>query len=178
MKNIVKILILLILVYTTLVASNIRSYIRQISHVNEDQQEVARFIIHNASKYNLKYTLLAIAFKESQWGKYRINLADPSAGIFHKMLPYYCLQLGLQPNKWNESRLAERLMNNDAESFMVALCDFKKDYRHFRLMGYSKGLAWRYSIQAYNAGINNYKAGYHYYKEIVMIIKALKHLGY
>jgi len=171
-----KIVLILIILLNTYAGSN--KYINMLKHISQNQWNVYKFISHNAKKYNLKYTLLAIAFKESQWGKYKLNLADPSAGLFHKLLSYYCIELGLKPNKWNESRLAERLINNNAESFMVALCDFKKAYKYFRTKGYSKALSWRYAIQAYNAGLNNYHAGSKYYKEIIKIIRALKKLGY
>ena len=171
-----KMVLILIILLNTYAGSN--KYINMLKHINQNQWMIYKFISHNASKYNLKYTLLAIAFKESQWGKYKLNLADPSAGLFHKLLPYYAIELGLKPNKWNESRLAERLINNNSESFMVALCDFKKAYKYFRTRGYSKSLSWRYAIQAYNAGLNNYHAGSKYYKEIIKIIKALKKLGY
>ena len=175
MKKLILIVLLLLL---NTYAGSIKSYMKQIENTNQEQREVARFISYNASKYNLKYTLLAIAFKESQWGKYKLNLADPSAGLFHKLLPYYCIELGLKPNKWNMSRVAERLINNNAESFMAALNDFQKAYNYFRIRGYNKRLAWRYAIQAYNAGVSNYRAGKKYYREIVKIIKALKQLGY
>jgi len=94
------------------------------------------------------------------------------------LLPYYCIELGLKPNKWNESRLAERLINSNATSFMVAVCDFKRNYTYFRTRGYNKALSWKYAIQAYNAGLNNCHAGSKYYKEIIKIIRALKKLGY
>ena len=171
-------LILIVLLLLNTYAGSIKSYMKQIENTNQEQREVARFISYNASKYNLKYTLLAIAFKESQWGKYKLNLADPSAGLFHKLLPYYCIELGLKPNKWNESRLAERLINSNATSFMVAVCDFKRNYTYFRTRGHNKALSWKYAIQAYNAGLNNYHAGSKYYKEIIKIIRALKKLGY
>ena len=173
MKKIVLILIILLNIYA---GSN--KYINILKHISQNQWGVYKFISHNASKYNLKYTLLAIAFKESQWGRFKLNLSDPSAGLFHKLLPIYCIELGLKPNKWNMSRVAERLISNNSESFMIALCDFKRNYTYFRTRGYSKSLSWRYAIQAYNAGLNNYYAGSKYYHQIVKIIRALKKLGY
>ena len=173
-----KLIISLLIIYQSVFAFSIQYYKKQLIHTNQEQREVARFISHNASKYNLKYTLLAIAFKESQWGRFKLNLADPSAGLFHKLLSYYCVELGLKPNQWNMSRVAERLVNNNAESLMVALYDFQRNYKYFIMKGYPKKLAWRYAIQAYNAGVSNYRAGKKYYREIVKIIKALKQLGY
>ena len=174
MKKLVFIGMLVVSLY----AHSVSYYEKQIQNCNEQQIRVAEFISYNAKQYNLKYTFLAIAFKESQWGKYKLNLQDPSAGLFHKLLPYYCMELHLKPNKWNESRLAEKLIKNDGEAFMVALSDFQRNYKHFKFLGKNSNLSWRYAIQAYNAGVSNYKAGKGYYREVVKIIKALRNLGY
>ena len=174
MKKLIIVMILAVGLY----AHSISYYEKQIKNCNERQLNVAEFISHNAEQYNLKYTLLAIAFKESQWGKYKLNLQDPSAGLFHKLLPYYCIELHLKPNKWNESRLAEKLIHSDADAFMVALWDFQRNYKYFKFLGKNSNLSWRYAVQAYNAGIGNYRAGKKYYIEVVKIIRALKHLGY
>ena len=173
-----KIAIFLILVLSALNGSTIKAYKYQLSHLTENQIEVKNLIAYNASKYDLKFTMLAIAFRESQFGKYKLNLADPSAGIFHQLLPTYCKELGLRPNSWNQSRVAERLINSNALALHTAINHFKRDYSHFKLLGYSNAISWRKAVMAYNAGIYNYKAGYKYYKEIVKIIKALHQLEY
>ena len=170
---------LLILITTiSLYAHSVDYYVKLINKTTVEQQEVAKFIAYNGKKYNLKYTLLAIGFKESQWGRFKLNLKDPSAGLFHKLLPYYCVELGLVPNKWNQSRVAERLIENNAEAIIVAINDLKRNFLYFKTKGYNNKVSWRYMIQAYNAGISNYKAGKRYYKEIVKIIRALRILNY
>jgi len=157
-----------------LLGGSVESYKRQLNHLSEYQQQIMNFIAHNAKKHNLQYTMLAIAFKESQFGKYKMNLADPSCGVFHKLLPVYAAETGLKPSKWNESRLCEQLIRSYALSYTVALNDIVNNITYFKTRGYSNNVAWRYAIQAYNAGINSYRYGYGYYKEIVKIIKALK----
>jgi len=173
-----KILLFLILILNVLSASTIKTYKYQLSHLTEEQSNVKDLIVYNANKYDLKYTMLAIAFRESKFGKYKLNLADPSAGIFHQLLPTYCKELGLRPNFWNQSRIAEKLINSNALALYVAINHFKRDYEHFKLLGYSSTISWRKAVMAYNAGVYNYKAGYKYYKEIVKIIKALHQLEY
>ena len=173
-----KILTLLILIFNILNATSIKTYKYQLAHLTENQIEVKNLIAYNAKKYDLKYTMLAIAFRESQFGKYKLNLADPSAGIFHQLLPTYCKELGLRPNSWNQSRIAEKLVSNNALALHTAINHFKRDYSHFKLLGYSNAISWRKAVMAYNAGIYNYRVGYKYYKEIVKIIKALHQLKY
>ena len=171
-----KILTLLILIFNILNATSIKTYKYQLTHLTENQIEVKNLIAYNAKKYDLKYTMLAIAFRESQFGKYKLNLADPSAGIFHQLLPTYCKELGLRPNSWNQSRVAEKLINSNGLALHIAINHFKRDYEHFKLLGYSDTISWRKAIMSYNAGIYNYRAGYKYYKEVVKIIKALHQL--
>ena len=173
-----KIVVALVLILNILSASTTKAYKYQLSHLSENQIEIKNLIAYNANKYDLKYTMLAIAFRESKFGKYKLNLADPSAGIFHQLLPTYCKELGLRPNTWNQSRVAEKLISNNALALYVAINHFKRDYEHFKLLGYSDTISWRKAVMAYNAGVYNYKAGYKYYKEIVKIIKVLHQLEY
>ena len=173
-----KILLFLVLILNVLNASTIKAYKYQLNHLTEEQSNVKELISYNATKYDLKYTMLAIAFRESKFGRYKLNLADPSAGIFHQLLPTYCKELGLRPNTWNQSRVAEKLINSNALALYVAINHFKRDYSHFKLLGYSNAISWRKAVMAYNAGVYNYKAGYKYYKEIVKIIKVLHQLEY
>jgi len=173
-----KIVIFLVLILNVLSANTIKSYKYQLLHLTEEQSNVKDLISYNANKYDLKYTMLAIAFRESKFGKYKLNLADPSAGIFHQLLPTYCKELGLRPNTWNQSRVAEKLINSNTLALHTAINHFKRDYEHFKLLGYSSTISWRKAVMAYNAGVYNYKIGYGYYKEIVKIIKALHQLEY
>ena len=171
-------LLLLILLVGSVYGQTTKYYQNQLRHLSEEQQTVMNFVAYNAEKEDLKYTMLSIAFIESQFGKYKINLNDPSCGIFHKLLPIYAIQLSLKPSKWNESRLCEQLIKSPALALKIAIEDFKHNYIHFRTKGYSKNVSWRLSVMSYNAGISNYKAGSKYYREIVKIIKTLHKLEY
>jgi len=173
-----KLLLLIILSIGSVYGQTIKYYQNQLRHLNEEQQTVMNFVAYNAEKEDLKYTMLAIAFIESKFGKYKLNLADPSAGMFHQLLPTYCKELGLRPNTWNQSRVAEKLINSNALALYVAINHFKRDYSHFKLLGYPNTISWRRAVMAYNAGLHNYQIGYGYYKEIVKIIKALHQLKY
>ena len=170
---------LIIFLFITLSFSNsIKGYYKQLKHLNQNQIEIMKFIYYNAKKdANLGYTMTAIAFKESQFGRYLINLDDPSCGVFHKLLPMYAIELGLKPNKWNESRLCEKLIESYELAYKVALNDFLKNYNYWKIKGYNNSIAWKRAIMSYNAGINGWKNGYRYYKEIVKIIKALRKLN-
>jgi len=169
-----KLLLLIILSIGSVYGQTIKYYQNQLMHLSEEQQTVMSFVAYNAKKEDLKYTMLAITFIESQFGKYKMNLSDPSCGIAHKLLPIYAIQLGLKPSKWNESRLCEQLVKSNSLALVVAIEDFERNYQHFRTKGYSDVVCWRLSVMSYNAGISNYKAGSDYYKEIVKIIQALK----
>lgn len=167
------ILILLMLI-GVLYSATVENYLKKFENLSPWQLDNLKFVAYNGKKYNLENTMVAIAMRESELGKYKLNMADPSAGLFHKLLPVYAEELGMKPTMWNMSRLAERLYDNRAEAMEVALCDFQKAYKHWRLVGCSPAVAWKRAVMSYNKGIAGWRKGKAYYKEIIKIIKAYR----
>jgi len=54
---------------------------------NKHQKQIIIKAFKYGSKNGFGYTMAAIAWKESCAGEYRINFADPSAGIYHAHIP-------------------------------------------------------------------------------------------
>ena len=132
-----------------------------------EQLRVLNDIWEKAKPFDLSYTMTAIAWEESQFGKYMINLQDPSCGVFHIM------PSTLSGSKWDQSRLCERLIKDFDFSFSTALERYKYFYNYYRSKGYSKNISWKRAICSYNAGWN-WKQGLKYYKKIVKKIKYLR----
>lgn len=138
-------LLLLLLTLTTLSAESI-------SELSEPQKALANSIYSKGKKFDLGYTMVAIAYQESHLGKYRINLSDPSCGIFHIMPKSLIKRTDLTNNSWNRSRLCERLILDDDFSFSAALLELKYWENYWKSKGVSK--VWSHMVASYNGGFN------------------------
>ena len=133
------------------------------------QFDLIKKIWKYAKPYDLSWTAVAIAWHEGHLGKELHNLADPSCGIFHQLLPDLAERYHMRGNMWNYSRLCDNLMNFDyAFKTFIDTFHIKENICYNR--GYrSKGTNWRCAVMAYNTYGNR-----SYYKNIVNKIKALK----
>lgn len=79
--------------------------------IEKDQLDVVSFSYNYGSKYDLGYTLAAIALKESNGGRVNINISDPSGGYYHvtldKVLRYY----RWKNTPYNLNRAMQELVN-------------------------------------------------------------------
>jgi len=169
MKKLVFVLLFVLSLNADTVSKNLE-YLRNDMTFN---QKYIMFKVFNMSKkYDLQYTMTAISWQESKFGKWKINLRDPSCGYFHKLLPEYAKELGLKPNNWNMSRACEKLQDFDI-SFEVAIETFKRKEKWCRrhLHTENKGIIWKCAVKRYNgSGIR----ADNYYNKIVKKIKALR----
>jgi hypothetical protein len=84
----------------------------ELEQLSPEQYKTLLAIMHYGDEYELGMTLAAIAWKESGFGKFNMNLADGeygSFGPFHIRLDYAAKRHG-KKNDWSRSRLAERLL--------------------------------------------------------------------
>ena len=74
-------------------------------------------VILKAFKYGAKsgfgYTMAAIAWKESCAGEYRVNFADPSAGIYHAHIPGIIKKHKQKDFAFMRNMVGELLMRDD-----------------------------------------------------------------
>jgi hypothetical protein len=149
--------------------SSILLLVLSLQAMNQEQLNNLRYIYNKTKQFNLELTMSAIALTESSAGKYVLNINKGSidCGIF--MLN----SSTLSNNKWNQSRICERLIKDKDFSISLALERFKYFYNYYRSKGCSKGLAWKKAICSYNAGWN-WEAGIKYYKKIVKNIKLIR----
>jgi len=137
---------------------------KELQNLSYKQKQVLIKTLYKGKEFNYGWTLAAIAWQESKFGKYLINLQDPSCGVFHVMPKY------ISDNKWKQSRICERLIKDFDFSFSQALAKLKywenyhKSKKHYPV--------WKHTIMSYNGG---FKGNDKYYKTIVLKIKALKH---
>ena len=134
--------------------------------------QLTQYIYKKGNVYNLGYTLVAIATLESQLGKYPINLEDPSCGLYHNLLPSVANRLHITPNKWNQSRLCERLIKDKEFATDMALQELLYWRAYWKSRGLKGNLLWVYTVGSYNGGN---KPNMKYVRKISKIIKRLKH---
>lgn len=114
-------------------------------------------IIIKAFNYGVKsgygYTMAAIAWKESCAGEYRINLSDPSAGIYHAYIPGVIKKHNEEDSSFMRNMVAELLMRDDDYASKLALEELlywhkvrEGDWQKI-IKSYNKGFSWEKDTQ-------------------------------
>lgn len=126
-------------------------------------------VFNKAKPYNLSWTASAIFWQESHLGEWKHNLADPSCGVFHQLLPDLADRYKITANMWNMSRLCDKLMDFEY-AFKTFIETFRIKENICRNVGYRyKWSIWKCAVKAYNSYGNKT-----YYINIRNKIKALK----
>ena len=158
-------------------------YVKVFKNLNPDQKRIMKMVWEKAKPYNLQYTMVAIAYRESLLGKQMYNLKDGqlgSYGIFHNLVEsVYERYVTIKPKDKNveisiKLALAKRLVDDFDFSFSQALAELK----FWENLAKAKKVknVWRYMVIHYNGGYNGHlkQASIIYYKNIVNIIRAIK----
>ena len=144
-----------------------------INKFSDRQKEVIAYAYTYGKKYDLGLTLAAIAWHESCAGEYRMNFADPSAGIYHALIPGVIKRYKiLKDNGFNRNVVGELLIRDDEFASKVAIDEllYWKKVRNGNLKdmikSYNKGFSWEKGVKS-NALANNY---YNNIKEKINIL--------
>lgn len=108
-------------------------YLKELNRLTDEQKEVLHKVYEYGQQHNLGLELATIAWKESNFGLWLINLSDGkygSFGIFHIRLDYALDRKKLKGD-WNASRYAEELLTDFEVSINEAIAIFNmfKNYR-------------------------------------------------
>jgi len=133
-----------------LIALNLNA--TSLKNLSYQQKEVLQYVYSRAKEFNLQLTMTAIAYQESQFGKYELDLQDPSCGIFHVMPALLAVKVGLDNNNWNRSRLCEKLIEDKDFSFSAALLELKYWQNYWRAQHVKR--VWSHMVASYNGGYN------------------------
>ena len=138
---------------------------------SSSQLEVQKYVFNSGKAVNYEYTLTAIAEIESQYGKYMVNLADPSCGILHIMPKSLIKRTELNDNSWNHSRLCERLIIDKEFSISAAILELKYWENYWTSKGVQR--IWSHTVASYNGGFKADPNGA-YIKKVRKVIRNLK----
>jgi len=167
---------------------SVHYYLKQFNnYLSEKQINIMNRVWNKAKPFDLQYTMTAIAFKESAFGRALSNDNDGrgtdlgSYGVFHNLVDsVYDRYMSIKPKskieQWEiKLYLAKRLRDDFDFSFSQALAELKywENYTIARGQEWNK---WKLMIMRYNGGTFGDKntKSIQYYYEIVNIIKALK----
>lgn len=164
-----------------LIVSNLygKTYKEELETLTPQQYAVLMYSLETGKEHNLGYTLAAIAWKESSFGKNKVNQNDGKHGSYgsHQILLTSAVGF-LRENKIvnvdlkdkaSKDILIEYLTKDEEVSMRFALEELK--YWHKRHKGnYKKMIA---SYNAGNAGINS-TAGEKYANDVAYRVKLLQ----
>lgn len=153
MKKVVRLVLVMLMCCGIAYAEDqdeINKYFRQLHHLSDSQLKIMVFSYKMGVEFDLGYSLAAIAWKESNFGLYLMNLADGklgSFGVYHILLEYAIARNKIKSN-WDISRYAERLVFDNelcANEAISELLFWKKYHK-------KHANVWRRMFASYNAG--------------------------
>lgn len=135
-----------------------------IDKFSDEQKEIIAYAYNYGKKHNLGFTLAAIAWHESCAGEYRMNFADPSAGIYHALIPGVIKRYQmLKDTGFNRNVIGELLIRDDEFASKVAIDEllFWHKVRDGNwkdiIKSYNKGYSWEKNDKLNEIAENYYK---------------------
>lgn len=169
-------IVVLLLVLGSLFANTEKALYDELTKLTQQQKYIMYESYILGAEHDLGYTLAAIAWKESKFGLWIINLADGkhgSFGVYHILLESAMFRNGVSDSSsWYKSRLAEKLMidlNFAANEALSELLYWKKKWSRLDRV-------WSRTVASYNRGnasINS-NSGREYAKDILLRTKVIK----
>lgn len=141
--------------------------------IEPSQMAAIRFSFEYGRAYDLSYTLAAIAMKESMAGLWKINLQDPSGGLYHVTLDKAIRKLNIKDTNLNRNVAMQTLVDDDYFSAEIAVEEILFWKR-------KSGGNWNSVWAKYNAGSFGDKTtrGKLYAVDIARNIQKIKHCGW
>lgn len=144
---------------------------KELNELTIEQYKVLLTTFAKGRAFNYEYTMTAIAWQESTFGKYMMNLSDPSFGVFHNLITSVINRTDTNDSPWNRSRVAERLIMDYDFSFSQSLGELKYWENYWTSKKVPR--VWSHTIRSYNAGYKHTN-GKAYLRMIKLRIKILK----
>lgn len=128
------------------------------------QQSIVHFSYSYGAPHDFGLTMVAIAMEESDLGRYRINLQDPSVSSWGVTVSKAIKKLGWRDTPFNRNRAAQLMLNDIYFSAGLALETLLwwNDVRDGD---------WRRVVESYNAGYGSNKE---YVSRIIENINTIK----
>lgn len=153
----------------------VKKYSNDLKNISQEQRATLNKIAKLASGFDLSYAAAAIAWQESNLGKYPVNLSDPSCGVFHKLVVPYLKARERKVTSFTKNQACSELIS-DLE---LATSSFLEDFEYWKNMHRRRGVdakdLFTLAIRSYNTGYKyNTKDGKNYERSVKARIKALQ----
>lgn len=138
----------------------------KLDNMTQNQKEVLVQAYKFGEQYDFGYTMAAIAWQESCAGEHKVNLQDPSAGVFHTYIPgVFARHPNLKRNGFTENIIAGMLIKDDYLSASETIHELKYWRKRHKndwskiVKSYNKGNSWlrddeaRRKAEKYHSGI-------------------------
>lgn len=104
--------------------------------------------------YDLGLTLVAIVEEESGFGRYKVNLQDPSCGLTMIHLKYFLVRNKIADNDFNRNKACQDLINDDELAIAEAIAVLMFWKNKFCNQWGCSSKQWLNVWSAYNGGYN------------------------
>ena len=158
--------------YSNKYISKLKSrYTKELNHLSLKQIKTMLKVYSKAKPFDLSLTMVCISWQESQFGKYMMNLSDPSFGNFHNNINSVLKRHDYSINNWNKSRVAQRLMEDFDFSFTEALSELQYWKSYWKSKGTKE--QWVHYVRSYNTGYR-WSENEHYIDNIIIRMRVLR----
>lgn len=152
-----------------------KRYVKELGDITPEQRAVMNHVAELAHGFDLSYTVVAIAWQESNLGKYPVNLQDPSCGITHKNVVYYLKSKGLKDNSFMRNKICAELVSDIELATAVAIEDLEYWKVYHKRRKLKDEDVYTYMLRSYNGGYKfNSQAAKDYAKSVKARVGALK----
>lgn len=175
-----RILVLLLLSLSVALAlpekDRINEYVKQLNKLSKEQKSILNDILNLDLDKGMELEMATIAWKESNFGVWMVNITDGkhgSFGIYHIRLDYALVRNKIT-SSWQKSRYAERLLydfelsSNEA----VTLLNYWKNYYRHKAQSQEELLIYMFS--SYNGGYKLSNQALEYGYDAILRLEALK----
>lgn len=135
---------------------------KTLDSLSDEQWNVLYQAYDTGASHDLGHTMMAIAFKESSAGKYRINLNTHDFGVMQNNIKTAKIRRGVK-GYYSTMALVSEIVRNDQLSMDLAL----EELLYWRD---DRGLSWRNTVSAYNNG-NAYNKGTEHLDQMIPIVR-------
>ena len=145
----------------------IKKYLKQLERYDRNQLEFLRLAYRMGKKYNLGYTLMAVAMQESDAGKYMISVTG-DYGLCGINLKYYLINHKIHNTYYKRLEIATKLIRNDLLNIRSAIEELRYWIKRY---GHNYIKVWG----SYNGGtIPNYRYANKILNRIVALRRYIK----
>lgn len=141
--------------------------LKELRNLTASQQQILEMALAYGKKHNLGYTLAATAWKESQFGKYRVGWTTPDYGVFQINYHTYKKRFAkrIKQSGLTKPQVIKMLTHDFHVNAEAALAEYKF---------WRKSRDWKHAVQSYNDGTHISHKGKAYAEDIVKRVKLLQ----